>query len=803
MASSSSSTSNESESYTEKNLFHMGMKLLQSLSLPQPDNQLLQLLNKLALVLSTVDQAPTEPVKRSLVPSMKALISDKLLRHTNEDVMISVTCCLTEITRISAPEAPYNDEQMKEIFKLIVAAFEKLSDASGYCYEKVLTIIDNFSKVRLCLVMLDLECDDLVIQMFQHFLRKIRSNHLRHVIDCMETIMTLVLDESDEISSDLLRPLLDSVRKENQTVSPISWTLGEKVIANCAVKLKPYLMKAVESSGRTLDDYAQIVTSICQKGSESNGSKKTEVQAAENKLDVPKDADKQPCVVTLEPDPICVRDAQIMDDKIIKKEKAKSGSKRKRNSVPTKNSKISNAKSNSETRNVESVEEPKSESQLNTVPRKRGRKPNSLMNADEGYDSVWISKGKKSGKPVLSRKAPDSSTASRKPKTASEAPISEPRNENIAKPAQSLQDKNALPKPEDTSGGHQTSVSKPKTDENNHVASPSTYYGIPDGSHTKRARPRKRSNTENQDFDSKSVLKLKKGNLKPLLEDTSLESHRLEKEPEARKDAEEKPQKPIRRIKISFRNDEKTAVAPELIVSNIENREEGRSSVQTGIKKRMRVNTPTKHLNESSAIKEPSTESSIPQARRKRSRTTESETRNLGDSLVGSKIKVWWPMDKVFYEGVVKSYDRIKGKHKILYTDGEVEVLNLQKQRWEAIADVFPNEEQGLALHKLAEASDIAQKIKEESELESAKGENINVRPRGRTSPSNSKCKSAKSAVKSMGTSADKFMDDRPKTGGRKNTAGKPKSKRMKTGSDIKKEKPEIDDIEKEKAKVP
>jgi len=52
-------------------------------------------------------------------------------------------------------------------------------------------------------------------------------------------------------------------------ISPISWTLGEKVITNCAVKLKPYLMKAVESSGRAPNEYAQIITSICHNKSES------------------------------------------------------------------------------------------------------------------------------------------------------------------------------------------------------------------------------------------------------------------------------------------------------------------------------------------------------------------------------------------------------------------------------------------------------------------------------------------------------------------------------------------------------
>ena len=46
-----------------------------------------------------------------------------------------------------------------------------------------------------------------------------RSNHPHAVFSAMETIMTLVIDESEDISSDLLSPLLASVRKENQVVS--------------------------------------------------------------------------------------------------------------------------------------------------------------------------------------------------------------------------------------------------------------------------------------------------------------------------------------------------------------------------------------------------------------------------------------------------------------------------------------------------------------------------------------------------------------------------------------------------------
>lgn len=53
--------------------------------------------------------------------------------------------------------------------------------------------------------------------------------------------------------------------------------------------------------------------------------------------------------------------------------------------------------------------------------------------------------------------------------------------------------------------------------------------------------------------------------------------------------------------------------------------------------------------------------------------------------LVDCRIKIWWPMDKRFYEGVVKSYDPDRKKHVVLYDDGDVEVLRLEKEHWELI----------------------------------------------------------------------------------------------------------------------
>ena len=84
---------------------------------------------------------------------------------------------------------------------------------------KEVSILDTVAKARSCLVMLDLECDTLIVEMFQIFFKIIRSIYSLVIFSAMETIMSL--DIYKEISLNLLSPLLTSVRKETPDVSPV------------------------------------------------------------------------------------------------------------------------------------------------------------------------------------------------------------------------------------------------------------------------------------------------------------------------------------------------------------------------------------------------------------------------------------------------------------------------------------------------------------------------------------------------------------------------------------------------------
>lgn len=71
--------------------------------------------------------------------------------------------CLSEIIRISAPNLPYDDDIMMEVFQLIVSTFEELAVTSSRSHHNRISILKIMAEVRSFVIILDLECIQLII----------------------------------------------------------------------------------------------------------------------------------------------------------------------------------------------------------------------------------------------------------------------------------------------------------------------------------------------------------------------------------------------------------------------------------------------------------------------------------------------------------------------------------------------------------------------------------------------------------------------------------------------------------------
>ncbi|KAI7979578.1 hypothetical protein LOK49_Contig298G00002 [Camellia lanceoleosa] len=667
----------------EADLIDAGNKLLMP---PSSTYELLSLLDKVEHLLSRVDQAPCRSMQDALLPVMKALISQELLRHSNLDVKVSVVSCINEITRVTAPDAPYDDDQMKEIFKLTVMALEKLSLASGHCYTKAVSILDTIATVRSCLVMLDLECDELIVEMFHLFLNTIRSDHPHSVFSGMETIMTLVIEEIEEISLELLRPLLSSVKKENQTVSPLSWKLGENVFKKCADTLKPYLPQAVQFMRIDLNDYAEIVFSICQDASE-----KEHTEAKEPAPDAICPGGAGPFVDGASRSVMNESTAQMRGTDI-------SGDEESSKTLGHCKGKSIDARSKAHSDYLDSTKAVDLETEPDSVPKKRGRKPNSLIKPEEGYDCSWLSGGRK----------------------ALQSPHHKKKN---LKKVGSSSKCSAAKEADQTETGKETRTQVlPKTSHCENInTSPSQNHSSPDGSHTK-GRPKKKGRLMNQDGDRGLLLVPQRDLLSPR-EKSSQPAHVTSiKESEVRRDLKEKPERGSRKDAVTAKTNVQTirtlgtvVVKEDAAPSDSKGKQE-LSVPQVGKKQSGGNTISRKHVSKESSGKKMISFSAIESLNKdesqfegasktnsKRKRTPQKEevsempcdTKTNGEELVGCKIKVWWPLDNVFYEGAIYSFDPIEKEHRILYADGDEEKLDLTKERWVLLGNSTSPEQLG------------------------------------------------------------------------------------------------------------
>lgn len=77
--------------------------------------------------------------------------------------------------------------------------------------------------------MLNLECDDLIFQVFQNFYTRITSSHLGRVTTNMQKIMSFFLEGDANICKILISKILTIWRKELM-VSLVSYDLVEKLV---------------------------------------------------------------------------------------------------------------------------------------------------------------------------------------------------------------------------------------------------------------------------------------------------------------------------------------------------------------------------------------------------------------------------------------------------------------------------------------------------------------------------------------------------------------------------------------------
>jgi hypothetical protein len=738
------------------------------ISLPSSLEEQLSLLDEVEKLLIKVEQSSPEPLIKALKPIIEVLIGDQLLKNDEIDVQFSAASCISQILRITAPESPYGDEIMKMYFRLSVSSFEKLQSLSGRQYTKAVLILESFAKIRSCIIMLDLELDSEIEKMFRLFFVSVRSQLPTDVLFYMERTIITVLEESEELPGDLIKLLLNSLKKENKEAEPLAWELGTNVAKECVHILKKNMKEAVASMNIDLNDYADIVASICQEvegnttiaiepkkvseltssvtekditsnGNEENASKGKE--SSEKVASTPEKVTSTPEKVTSTPEKVTSTSEVVATvcevspgkqnvdvDKISVEEHEKaSGS---TSSATAKNtaangneedaSKAKGKKGKLTTKSRKATSKSKrttKKSGLKKIASKKRKNVSEIIDVgEEKSENIESESGKTTNKPKKMK-----NTSVEIDDNGEEVPIVAVVNEknpvkNIVKAkstTKTTKKKNNQSNVIDAS--EENSENMDANQEKESVVEVANEEKSESGTKTANKRKRQRiiiDDTEETKIESETQANQKKRSRKPnsLIkpDEGYLGISKTKRKPKKKDDADipnESSSKKIIRRK------------PEKKASNLSEEKKGKGKYlrkEESIKNQEgdvpeEDDQVTPLVSKTKRNKGKNQQPSIAKGKQKIKSTESTQEvpkrggllKIFGEILVGHKIKVWWPEDSVFYPGEVTAFDAAVKKHQILYTDGEIEMLDLKKEKWEHVKE---EEEMASALNTKSNA---------------------------------------------------------------------------------------------------
>ncbi|TKA77158.1 hypothetical protein B0A49_12339 [Cryomyces minteri] len=113
-------------------------------------------------------ESPPSALRISLVPVAKELAHPNLLGHKDRGVRAWTACCVVEMFRLCAPDAPYNASQLKEIFTLVVGTIvPALADPSNAYNTQHLYVLTSLTSVKSIVLLTDiLDANDLILRLF-------------------------------------------------------------------------------------------------------------------------------------------------------------------------------------------------------------------------------------------------------------------------------------------------------------------------------------------------------------------------------------------------------------------------------------------------------------------------------------------------------------------------------------------------------------------------------------------------------------------------------------------------------------
>uniref|UniRef100_A0A8D0CEA7 PDS5 cohesin associated factor A n=1 Tax=Scleropages formosus TaxID=113540 RepID=A0A8D0CEA7_SCLFO len=193
-----------------------------------------EVVKRLKMVVKTfmdMDQ-DSEDEKQQYLALALHLASEFFLRNPNKDVRLLVACCLADIFRIYAPEAPYTShDKLKDIFLFITRQLKGLEDTKSPQFNRYFYLLENLAWVKSYNICFELEdCNEIFIQLFKTLFSVINTSHNQKVQMHMLDLMSSIITEGDGVTQELLDSILINLIPAHKNLNKQAYDLARVLL---------------------------------------------------------------------------------------------------------------------------------------------------------------------------------------------------------------------------------------------------------------------------------------------------------------------------------------------------------------------------------------------------------------------------------------------------------------------------------------------------------------------------------------------------------------------------------------------
>lgn len=151
------------------------------------------------------------------------LIDKKIISNKSEAVKVYAARAIVDVLRVTAPDCPFDEEDLPKIFRFIIDQIEALSQGSGSLFSQRFYLLERLSTVKIFIMLANYdECEALIIPLFESLFRIVtecETNQPQKIISYICDIMISVIESVDTIDAKLIEVLIQPLL-ENRSKLP-------------------------------------------------------------------------------------------------------------------------------------------------------------------------------------------------------------------------------------------------------------------------------------------------------------------------------------------------------------------------------------------------------------------------------------------------------------------------------------------------------------------------------------------------------------------------------------------------------